>query len=115
GLRERFRRRLEKSGHTIPKITPGNELWFTIAFTAVHGPPYSLKLYLLALTNIPFRVHFSVRSPVYILFCLIPVGAGSAVMQVNAYLLYGTLAAITLLALGGRWLGLRFKPNREGG
>ncbi len=110
GLRDRLRRRIEKYGFDVPEIKPGNEIWFTLIFAAVHGPPYALKLYLLALTNISFRVYFWMGAPVYILFSLIPVGAGSAVMQLNAYWLYGTVAAITLLTLGGIWLGRRFKP-----
>ena len=42
-----------------------------------------MKLYLLALTNIPFRIYLGVGPPVYIHFCLIPVGAGSSVRTLN--------------------------------
>jgi len=110
-FRDRFRRRMQRSGYDVSVIKGGNQTWFTILFVAIHGPPYALKLYLLALTEIPFRIYFWVGAPVYILFCLVPVGAGSAVLEVNTSMLYGIVFGITVLALAGKWLEKRFKPG----
>jgi uncharacterized membrane protein YdjX (TVP38/TMEM64 family) len=110
-FRYRFRLRLQRAGYVVPVIKSANLAWYTILFAAIHGPPYSLKLYLLALTDIPFRIYFWVGAPVYILFCLVPVGAGSAVMQVNTPLLYGIVVGITLLVIGMKLLEKRFNPG----
>ncbi len=66
---------------------------------------------LLEVTAIPFHIYFWARAPVYILFCLVPVGAGSAVMEVNNTMLYGILIDITLQAIEGKWLEKRFKSQ----
>lgn len=100
----RFKNWLEKSGHSIPDMKGQNQVWFTALFATIHGPPYALKLYLLALTDVPFMIYFWVGAPIYILFCLIPVGAGSAVMHVNTWLLYGIVFGVTALALAGKWI-----------
>lgn len=106
-FRERFSRWLEKSGHKVPDMSGQNQIWFTVLFATVHGPPYALKLYLLALTNVSFSIYLWAGAPVYALFCLVPVGAGSAVMHVNTTLLYGVVIGITVIALLGKWLSSR--------
>lgn len=103
-FRERFKSWMDRGGHKIPDMRGQNQIWFTVLFATVHGPPYFLKLYLLALTDISFRIYLWVGVPVYLLFCLVPVGAGSAVMEVNTTMLYGIVAAITVIALLGKWL-----------
>lgn len=60
-----------------------------------------MKLYLLALTNIPFRIYLGVGPPVYILFCLIPVGAGSSVRTLNPVWIYAALGGMTAASLLG--------------
>jgi uncharacterized membrane protein YdjX (TVP38/TMEM64 family) len=108
-LWDRVQGRLRRSGYEVPIIEGANQAWLTVLFAAIHGPPYAFKLYLLALTEIPFRIYFWAGAPVYILFCLVPVGAGSAVMEVNTTLLYGIVVGITVLALSGKWLKRRFR------
>lgn len=103
-FRDRFKSWMDRRGHKIPDMKGQNQVWFTALFATIHGPPYFLKLYLLALTDVSFRVYLWVGAPVYLLFCLVPVGAGSAVMEVNTTMLYGIVAAITLIALLGKWL-----------
>lgn len=98
-FREPVQRRLARAGHTMPSIPSRHRLWFTALFAAIHGPPYIAKLYLLALTDLPFRIYLGIGAPIYILFCLIPVGAGSAIIDFNPTWLYLLLAASTVLLL----------------
>lgn len=107
-FRDRLRQRLERAGYAIPPIKTRNRVWFTALFAAIHGPPYTAKLYLLALTDIPFRIYFWVGAPVYIFFCLIPVGAGSAVMEFDAKWIYILVGVSVALLLAGYWLRRRF-------
>lgn len=106
-FRERVIRRLKKSGYSMPTPTRHNRIWFTAVFAAIHGPPYAIKLYGLALTDIPFRVYFWVGMPVYYVFCVIPVVAGSSAAAVNPLWLYGGIVALIGMAVGVRWLTKR--------
>lgn len=111
GFRQRVSERLKRAGYSIPAIKTGHRAWFTALFAAIHGPPYAAKLYLLALTDIPFRIYLCVGAPVYILFCLIPVGAGSALMSFDATWIYLILAISSLLIFAGHLLRKRFGKN----
>ncbi|RYD17504.1 MAG: DedA family protein [Verrucomicrobiaceae bacterium] len=106
-LRERFRGMLERRGYKLPELTKANQVWFTVLFASVHGPPYAAKIYLLALTEVSFRVYLLVGAPVYILFCVIPIGAGSSALAVNPWWLYGALAAMMGMTFLGQWLAKR--------
>jgi uncharacterized membrane protein YdjX (TVP38/TMEM64 family) len=109
-LHDRLQARLERGGHRIPRLDAGHRVWFTVAFAAIHGPPYAVKLHLLALTGIPFRVYFWAGAPVYAAFCAIPIGAGSAVGNFNA----GTIALVVgvslVLLLAGILIRRRTRP-----
>lgn len=101
-FRDRLRARLERAGYGIPPIDRKHQAWFTALFAAFHGPPYAIKLYLLALTDVSFRIYLWVGTPVYILFALLPVGAGSAVTDLNPgiiSLLVGLMVTFTVLGL----------------
>ena len=111
-LREQVARRLEAWGRRIPRVNGRSWIWFTALFAAIHGPPYALKLYLLALTEVPFRVYLWVGAPVYIFFCVVPVGAGSAVTTFDPTWIYVIIIGGTSLALLGRWLGKRYGGNQ---
>lgn len=108
GFRQPIIRRLGRAGYAIPAIKPRHRVWFTALFAAIHGPPYAAKLYLLALTDIPFRIYCWVGAPVHVLFCLIPVGAGSAVMRFDATWLYLVLAVSSVLVYAGYRVRRRF-------
>lgn len=107
-LRERVKARFERAGYAIPDIKAQQRLWLTLLFSAVRGPPYVSKLYLLALTDIPARIYFGVGATVHILFCLIPVGAGSAVMSFDPTWIYLFIGMFTVLLLAGYLLRKRF-------
>lgn len=107
-FRDRLRRRLERAGRAVPPIKPGHRAWLTALFAALHGPPYIAKLYLWALTDVPFRIYVWVGAPVYILFCLVPVGAGSAVMNWNPAWIYGLAGVSVVFVAAGFWLKGKF-------
>ena len=111
GFRQRVSERLKRAGYSIPAIRAGHRAWFTMLFAAVHGPPYAAKLYLLALTDIPFRIYLWAGAPVYIFFCLIPVGAGSAVMSFDAKWIYLIFGVSFVLVFAGYLVRKRFVTN----
>jgi uncharacterized membrane protein YdjX (TVP38/TMEM64 family) len=110
-FRDQMRNFLERAGYAISPISPGHRIKLTALFAAIHGPPYFAKLYLLALTDIPFRIYFWVGAPVYVAFCAIPVGAGSAVTQFDATWIYAIIAALAILSLAGYWLRRRIAQH----
>lgn len=100
-FRVRLRNRLARAGYGIPAIDPKHQAWFTALFAAIHGPPYAAKLYLLALTDVPFRIYLWAGAPIYAFFCVIPVGAGSAVNTLKPWVIYALVGmSIALLAVG---------------
>jgi hypothetical protein len=84
-------------------------------FTAIHGPPYFAKLYLLALTDLSFRTYFLVGSLVYVIFCAIPVAAGSAVTTLSMGWISIAIGGIALVTLLGYWLRHRMAPTLADG
>jgi uncharacterized membrane protein YdjX (TVP38/TMEM64 family) len=114
-FRTRFRNFLERSGYAIPPIDPRHRVRFTALFTAIHGPPYAAKLYLLALTDIPFRIYLWVGAPIYIAFAAIPVGAGSAVTTLNLKWIYIVVGCLALLPLISYGLRKRFRQSPDSG
>lgn len=110
-LRERMKRRLAAFGHRIPPIQERHRLWFTALFASIHGPPYTAKLYLLALTDLPFRYYCGIGLPIYIGFSLLPVGAGTAVMDLDAMTLSAIVLATVALLFFARWLKQRYAPS----
>ena len=110
-FRERFRNRLARSGYAIPAIDPKHQAWFTALFAAIHGPPYAAKLYLLALTDIRFRIYLWVGAPIYAFFCVIPVGAGSAVDTLKPWVIYALVGMSIAMLAGGFLIKRRWKPK----
>lgn len=106
-FRRRVRNWLEHKGYPVPQLIEKSPVWFTAIFAAVHGPPYVVKVYSLALTDLPFRIYFWAGAPVYILFSAIPVGAGSAVISLNPTWIYSVVFGMLMLTLLSHWLGKR--------
>lgn len=115
GMREKLRRRIASFGYEIPPIKESHRLWFTTLFASIHGPPYAAKLYLLALTDLPFRYHCGIALPVYIGFSLLPVSAGKAVMNLNPITVSAIIVASVALLFFGRWLTRRYTGKGEPG
>jgi uncharacterized membrane protein YdjX (TVP38/TMEM64 family) len=75
--RQSVQHAIARKGRKIPELAPDHQAGWTALFAAVAGPPYAIKLYLLALTNIRFRIYFGVGVPVYTL-CSMPALAAGA-------------------------------------
>jgi len=110
-FRERLRNRLARSGYAIPAIDPKHQAWFTAVFASIHGPPYAAKLYLLALTDIPFRIYLWVGASIYAFFCVIPVGAGSAVDTLKPWVIYALVGMSIAMLAAGFLIKRRWKPQ----
>ncbi|NLT71111.1 MAG: hypothetical protein GXX91_10515 [Verrucomicrobiaceae bacterium] len=113
GMREKMLRRIAAFGYEIPAIKESHRLWFTTLFASIHGPPYAAKLYLLALTNLPFRYHCGIALPVYIGFSLLPVSAGKAVLNLHPVAVSAIVLAALALLLLGRWLARRHTGTND--
>lgn len=110
---KRLRSFAERRGYQVPSVKEGNRVWFTILFASVHGPPYAFKLYLLALTDVPFRIYCYVGATVYILFSLIPVGAAAAAVHVDVTWIYIGVAIISGGMLLAKYLRRKKAPEEE--
>ncbi len=110
-FREPVKKWLHRRHRKIPSIPAKHRIWFTVLFASVHGPPYAMKLYLLALTDLPFRIYFWVGAPVYIAFCVIPVGAGSAVTTFDMTWIYVVLVGLAAVWLLGYVIRRRYKAK----
>lgn len=110
-FRARMRGFLENAGYAIPPIDVRHRVRFTALFSAIHGPPYIAKLYLLALTDIPFRIYFWVGAPIYVFFCAIPVAVGSAATTMHVAWIYFVIGAFAVIALAGFWLRRRERSS----
>jgi len=110
-LRGKLDRRIASFGYPIPSIQKSHRLWFTTLFASIHGPPYTAKLYVLALTDVPFRYYCGIGLPIYVGFSLLPVGAGTAVMDLNAITLSASVLGSVVLFLFARWLKRRYAPS----
>ncbi len=110
-FRDRLRRRIERYEYRIPSIDAKHQAWFTALFAAIHGPPYAAKLYLLALTDVSFRIYLWVGAPIYIIFSVIPVGAGSAATNFDAKLVYLLVGVSVALLAAGAFLKKRYAKS----
>jgi uncharacterized membrane protein YdjX (TVP38/TMEM64 family) len=107
-FRERVKASLERAGYPVPDLKKKNQLLFTLFFAAFMGPPYIVKVYSLALTNLPFRIYSGVTLPVYLLLGSVKVAAGSAAVMLDATWVYIIIGLMILLAGITRWLGKRY-------
>ncbi len=112
-FRTRFRNFLERSGYAIPPIQTRHHIKFTAFFAALHGPPYAAKLYLLALTDVPFSSYFWVGATVYTLFGAISVGIGSAVTTLDLKWISIIVGCLVILPLVSYVLRKRFRPTSD--
>lgn len=65
-LRLRLQRWLEKRKKHFPTLPPGEEISVALMMALVPGPPYFVRNYLLAVSDVPLRVYFWVCWPVYV-------------------------------------------------
>jgi len=83
--RKSVQSKIARKGRKIPDLAPQHQAGWTALFAAVAGPPYAIKLYLLALTNIRFRIYLGVGVPVYTLCSMPAVAAGAMAGRFNGW------------------------------
>ncbi len=110
-----FRRRvaswLKRTRFEMPHIPEHHQVWFTSVFVTVPGIPYTVKVYSLALTNLPFRRYFFIVWIVHVLNAIPLIGIGFALTNLNLIWL-SIIGLLSLLAVfGAKWL-LRRLGNR---
>lgn len=99
---------LKRSGYAIPPIPAKHRIWLTAVVAAVPGPPYFVKLYLLALSDLPLRIFVGIGASIYFLLSVVPVGIGSAVVDYEAKWLYVLAGVFVLITVIGLWLRKRY-------
>jgi uncharacterized membrane protein YdjX (TVP38/TMEM64 family) len=112
-FRRRVRRWLVKKQFGLPTIKVRHQGWFTVLFAAIHGPPYFVKLYALALTDIPLRIHLLYGAPTYIVFAIPPLAFGNAFAQLGLGWMFAILGLGVLTVLIGRWIRNRQADPQE--
>ena len=111
-FREPVRRYLIKKGYATPSIPEKHQIWLTAAVAAVPGPPYFAKLYLLALTDLPFRIYVGIGTPIYLLISFVSIGIGSAVTDFDPKWAYILSAIFVLTVIIGYWLKKKYAPGQ---
>lgn len=83
---------LSRTRFDLPAIPERHQIWFTALFVSVPGLPYAVKLYSLALTNLPFCRYVAIVWFFHVLNSILFIGLGAAAGAVDSRL---------MLALGG--------------
>ncbi len=98
-FREPLERGLEKTRFRLPRIPQKHQVWFTSVFVTVPGLPYAVKLYSLALTDLPFTRYLWIVWLFHVLNAIPFIGLGSAAarMNVNWLIGFGLLAIVMVL------------------
>lgn len=95
-FRTRVQQYLVDRNRRLPDIPDRHQSWFMVVFATVPGLPYAMKLYAIALTNMPFRKFFWLGWPTYVASSIVFIGLGDAAADMNGPLAIGL--GICLLA-----------------
>jgi len=113
-FRERLLRWCQTKGYTIPPIDPRHHALFAAVFAALHGPPYMVKLYLIALSDIPLRTSLWVGAPVYLVFSLPLIAFGNAFLDMKIVWLVAFASIVAGTLVLGRWAkGHRWTKEKD--
>ncbi|MEQ9411770.1 MAG: hypothetical protein RIK87_28905 [Fuerstiella sp.] len=74
---------LRYSRFKLPTIPDRHQIWFTSLFVTVPGMPYAVKLYSLALTNLPFRRYLPIVWCFHVLNAIPFIGLGTAAVSIS--------------------------------
>ena len=105
-------RMLQTKDYELPLIPRDKTLLYASLFVMIPGPPYFLKNYLLALSEIPFGYYFAINLVIELAICIPVVGLGQSLVDMNWKMMMLFAGLIAALYLTGRWLkGRLFKPE----
>ena len=111
-LKPHLVRMLETKDYQLPRIPQNKTLLYASLFVMIPGPPYFLKNYLLALSEIPFGYYFAINWVIELAICIPVVGLGESVVEMNWKMMTLFAGLIAALYLTGRWLkGRLSEPN----
>ncbi|APZ94985.1 TVP38/TMEM64 family protein [Fuerstiella marisgermanici] len=110
-FREPLERWLEKTRFSLPRIPEKHQIWFTSVFVTVPGLPYAVKLYSLALTDLPFTRYLWIVWLFHVLNAIPFIGLGSAAARMNVGWMigFGLLAVVMILLTN--WLKSRLSDS----
>ncbi len=106
-LRRPLQRRLAARGFKLPIIPDRHQVWFTSLLVFVPGLPYSVELYGLALTNLPFRRCALIVWCFHVLNAIPVIGVGAAAAEFDSEWLMAFLMLAIVAIVIGQWLGRR--------
>ncbi len=108
-LRERLERWLEQCDYELPSIPRRHQTWFMIVFAAAPGLAYTIKLYAIALTDMPFRKYFWLGWPIHTFSSFLFIAMGGAAGNVHAWVL-AAFGICFVLSVGiAAWLKRKMK------
>lgn len=103
-LRRRLEAWLNHTRFDLPIIPERHQIWFTALFVTVPGLPYSLKLYSLALTNLPFVRYMYIVWFCHVLNSILFIALGAAAGKVDVRLMIGLAVFAVLMVAISNWL-----------
>lgn len=103
-LRQRLEAWLSHTRFDLPTIPNRHQIWFTALFMTVPGLPYFVKLYSLALTNLPFRRYMFIVWFFHVLCSVMFIALGAAAGKVDWMLMIGLAVLAGLMVAISHWL-----------
>lgn len=112
-LRDRLRSWLQRTRFDLPTIPRKHQVWFTALFVTVPGLPYAVKLYSLALTDLPFLRYLWIVWLFHVLNSIPFVGLGAAAATVSPLWLFVFAVLAIATIVGTKWLKERCLNSDE--
>ncbi len=100
-LREPIARLLQKRGHRILEVPPGEFTRLVVLMRIIPGPPLVMQNFLLAMAGVPFWQYYLLSLPLALLFAAGILLTGGALFEGNTKLVVAGVSlviAVTLLA-----------------
>jgi uncharacterized membrane protein YdjX (TVP38/TMEM64 family) len=107
GPRRRIQAWLKRKGHPVPSTEGKARIRWTAIFAAISGPPYAIKLYVLALTDLPLKIYAGVSVPVYLLMGSGIIAGGAAANRFNVLWIPPVIALVAAAFFIGKTLRKR--------
>jgi len=110
-LRRRLKRVLRQTSHSAPSIPKKHQTWFAVVYITVPGLPYSLKLYSLAMTNIPFGQFMLIAWLGHLVNSIPFIGLGTAAADFDLRLVVAFSVFAAVMTGIGYWLKRRSRDS----
>ena len=116
-LRAPVQRFLHRRKHRLPELPAGEEWAVTLMTALVPGLPYFVRNYLLAVSDIPFRIYFWICWPVYVVRSSVVIFLGdfSGDISLRRVLVLGGVLAVKVAICAGLLYRLRIRYKASHG